>query len=76
MHIHTDTDTHMHMHTDTDMDTDTDIHMNKLPLWVRTPGKARPPGRHFRDNEPAQNKLLKPGRVLTGALTVASVLVV
>ena len=53
--------------------------MDKLgscPYGSRTHGKARSPGRHFRDYESAQNKLLKPGQVLVGALTVAPVLVV
>ena len=39
-------------------------------------GEARSPERHFRDYGPAQNKLLKPGQVLAGALTVAPVFVV
>ena len=53
--------------------------MDKLgsyPYGSCTPNKARSHGCHFRDYGSAQNKLLKPGQVLAGALSVAPVLVV
>ena len=61
------------------MHTHTNGQMHKLgscPYGSHIPGKARSPGHHFRDYGPTQNKLLKPGQVLAGALTVAPELVV
>ena len=80
MHTHVHTHARTHAHTYTHMHarthTHTHAHMDKMDKLgscrkrSRTPGKARSPGRHFRDYGPVQNKLLKPGQVLAGALTV------
>ena len=77
MHTHsTHTRTHIctcaHVHTH---NTHTII-IGSYPYGSCTPGEARSPGGHFRDYGPAQNKLLKPGQVFAGALTVAPLLVV
>ena len=66
--------TYVHAHARTYARTHT--HMDKLgscPYGSRIPGEARSLGRHFRDYGPVQNKLLKPGQVTPGALTVAPV---
>ena len=60
-----------HAHTHAHMDK-----MDKLgscPYGSHIPGEfeVRFSGRHFRDYGPVQNKLLKPGQVTPGALTVA-----
>ena len=47
--------------------------IRNLPLRVTHPWRCQVP---FRDYGPVQNKFLKPGQVLAGALTVAPVLVV
>ena len=57
----------------------THTHIPHTHTWTmgHTPlAKPRSPGCYFRDYGLAQNKLLKPGQVLAGALTVAPVLVV
>ena len=72
-HTHIQAHTHGHTHT---WKMDKLDKLGSCPYGSRTPGEARSPGRHFRDYGPAQNKLLKPGQVLTRALTVAQALVV
>ena len=69
--------THTHIHTHTNGQNGQNGQIRKLSYeGPRTPVEAMSPGCHFRDYGPAQNKLLKPGQVLAGVLTVVPVLVV
>ena len=74
LYMHTHARMHARTHTHTHSHTNKMDKLGSCPYESRTPGKARFPGCYFRDYGPVQNKLL--AKVLTGALTMAPVLVV